>query len=166
MDVLCNLTSKYDVSIKQILCGQYGDDQKNYNGSEYLSASCSVTLIEDADVKVLVDCGSIYEKDSFCMVNHLFSVTPLQIKISFSLSKASVSPSEITHLVITHWHSDHCGNIALFPDSILITPQTMKLSSPSHLHQSLFRTFSSRSCCKSGAALLNRQSKTRGHNCR
>uniref|UniRef100_A0A914H1V2 Metallo-beta-lactamase domain-containing protein n=1 Tax=Globodera rostochiensis TaxID=31243 RepID=A0A914H1V2_GLORO len=42
---------------------------------------------------------------------------------SKSLCARGISPNEITHLVITHWHLDHCGNIGLFPTAQLITPE-------------------------------------------
>jgi glyoxylase-like metal-dependent hydrolase (beta-lactamase superfamily II) len=35
-------------------------------------------------------------------------------------------PSQITHLVISHWHIDHSGQIGLFPNAKLITPELVR----------------------------------------
>jgi len=35
--------------------------------------------------------------------------------------------SQVTHLVITHWHIDHCGLINLFKNAKLITPENINL---------------------------------------
>jgi glyoxylase-like metal-dependent hydrolase (beta-lactamase superfamily II) len=37
-----------------------------------------------------------------------------------------VDPSQITHLAISHWHIDHCGQIGLFPNAKLITPEMVR----------------------------------------
>ncbi|KAI1701685.1 metallo-beta-lactamase superfamily domain-containing protein [Ditylenchus destructor] len=110
----------YDISVKQHIVGTVDFDKsmKDENGTEYVSASCSVTLIEtnpdnrenkdSKGLKILVDCaGPLDEKK-------LFGV----------LEKNGVSVEQITHLVITHWHTDHCGNLRLFPNAQLLCPDS------------------------------------------
>ncbi|KAL3097311.1 hypothetical protein niasHT_023530 [Heterodera trifolii] len=58
-------------------------------------------------LKMLVDCASAYEKE----------------KLEKTLRAKGISTDGISHLVITHWHYDHCGNIGLFPNAQLITPE-------------------------------------------
>ncbi|VDN39588.1 unnamed protein product [Gongylonema pulchrum] len=64
----------------------------------WTNASGTVTLIKTRAKKVLVDCGNPWNGDD----------------IVEALSKHSLGCDEITDLVITHGHSDHCGNLSLF----------------------------------------------------
>ncbi|KAI1699087.1 metallo-beta-lactamase superfamily domain-containing protein [Ditylenchus destructor] len=110
----------YDISVKQLIVGSVDFDKsmKDENGTEYVSASCSVTLIETTPdsrekkgsegLKILVDCAGAMEGDK------LFGV----------LEKNGVSVEQITHLVITHWHTDHCGNLRLFPNAQVLCPES------------------------------------------
>lgn len=73
----------YDISVKQHIVGTVDFDKsmKDENGTEYVSASCSVTLIEtnpdnrenkdSKGLKILVDCaGPLDEKKLFGGILH------------------------------------------------------------------------------------------------
>ncbi|EFO15590.2 metallo-beta-lactamase superfamily protein [Loa loa] len=61
-------------------------------------ASGTVTLILTEGKKILVDCGDPW--NGACVIQ--------------ALSKYSLNCDDITDLIITHGHSDHCGNLSLF----------------------------------------------------
>jgi glyoxylase-like metal-dependent hydrolase (beta-lactamase superfamily II) len=66
-------------------------------------ADGTVTLVEGAH-KVLVDTGGPWDTDA--IIN--------------ALAAEGLSPADIDHVVCTHGHSDHVGNIGLFPHATLI----------------------------------------------
>nr|CAD2141589.1 unnamed protein product [Meloidogyne enterolobii] len=84
------------------------------NNFDFVGAKCSVTLIEKIgeNFKMIVDCASPFEKEQILKALQLNGVNDL---------------SQITHLVITHWHIDHCGLINLFKNAKLITPENINL---------------------------------------
>nr|CAD2147651.1 unnamed protein product [Meloidogyne enterolobii] len=61
---------------------------------------------------MIVDCASPFEKEQLLKALKLNGINEL---------------SQITHLVITHWHIDHCGLINLFKNAKLITPENINL---------------------------------------
>ncbi|VDM95047.1 unnamed protein product [Thelazia callipaeda] len=76
----------------------------------YEEASGTVTLIVTRERKILVDCGDPW--NGACIVeeaNDFF----------LALSKYSLSCNDITDLIITHGHSDHCGNMSLFQQATI-----------------------------------------------
>nr|CAD2204327.1 unnamed protein product [Meloidogyne enterolobii] len=84
------------------------------NNFDFVGAKCSVTLIEKIgeNFKMIVDCASPFEKEQLFEALKLNGINDL---------------SQITHLVITHWHIDHCGLINLFKNAKLITPENINL---------------------------------------
>uniref|UniRef100_A0A183BY44 PGA_cap domain-containing protein n=1 Tax=Globodera pallida TaxID=36090 RepID=A0A183BY44_GLOPA len=108
-------------NVHQILVGKVSSTchvPRELSSTQLVHATCSVTLVEEKmfkensdgeafGFKMLVDCASSYERE----------------KLEQTLCARGISPNEITHLVITHWHFDHCGNIGLFPTAQLITPE-------------------------------------------
>ncbi|MCP9257257.1 hypothetical protein DINM_000511 [Dirofilaria immitis] len=61
-------------------------------------ASGTVTLIITERKKILVDCGDPWNGTNIIQ----------------ALLKYSLNCDDITDLIITHGHSDHCGNLSLF----------------------------------------------------
>ncbi|KAF7636305.1 hypothetical protein Mgra_00004292 [Meloidogyne graminicola] len=82
------------------------------NNFDFVGANCSVTLIEKINdsFKMLVDCASPFEKDELFKALNINGIN---------------SPTLITHLVISHWHIDHCGLINLFQNAKLIIPENI-----------------------------------------
>ncbi|NWH69088.1 MBLC1 protein, partial [Geococcyx californianus] len=62
-------------------------------------ADGSVTLVWGGPVTALVDTGGPWDHHRL-----------LQL-----LAQQGVTPSDVTHVVCTHGHSDHIGNVNLFP---------------------------------------------------
>ncbi|NXH39602.1 MBLC1 protein, partial [Dicaeum eximium] len=67
-------------------------------------ADGSVTLICGGPLTVLVDTGGPW----------------LRPRLPGLLATHGVSPSDVTHVVVTHGHSDHAGNLNLFPEAALL----------------------------------------------
>jgi glyoxylase-like metal-dependent hydrolase (beta-lactamase superfamily II) len=66
-------------------------------------ADGTVTLVKGAH-KVLVDTGGPWDRDA----------------IISALAAEGLSPADVDHVICTHGHSDHVGNIGLFPHATLI----------------------------------------------
>ncbi|NXY39788.1 MBLC1 protein, partial [Pomatorhinus ruficollis] len=62
-------------------------------------ADGSVTLVSGGALTVLVDTGGPWLKDG----------------LPGMLREQGVTPDDITHVIVTHGHSDHAGNVNLFP---------------------------------------------------
>ncbi|NXI89872.1 MBLC1 protein, partial [Psophia crepitans] len=69
-----------------------------------LHADGSVTLVRGGPVTALVDTGGPWARQ----------------RLLDLLADQGVSPSDVTHVVCTHGHSDHVGNINLFPAATLV----------------------------------------------
>ncbi|NXF70394.1 MBLC1 protein, partial [Ciccaba nigrolineata] len=67
-------------------------------------ADGSITLISGGPLTALVDTGGPWGRD------HLVEL----------LATEGLRPNDVTHVICTHGHSDHVGNINLFPDAILL----------------------------------------------
>jgi glyoxylase-like metal-dependent hydrolase (beta-lactamase superfamily II) len=67
-------------------------------------------VVRDADVCILVDTGIGTGSD---LIDRLYK--PRRSSLEQTLAKVNVSISEITGVVNTHLHFDHCGNNSLFP---------------------------------------------------
>ncbi|NWT20265.1 MBLC1 protein, partial [Vireo altiloquus] len=67
-------------------------------------ADASITLIHGGPLTILVDTGGPW----------------LRPHLPKLLSTHGVTPTDITHLVVTHGHSDHVGNLNLFPEATLL----------------------------------------------
>uniref|UniRef100_A0A914CCS2 Metallo-beta-lactamase domain-containing protein n=1 Tax=Acrobeloides nanus TaxID=290746 RepID=A0A914CCS2_9BILA len=75
------------------------------NQEKFTYATGSVTLIKAIGKNILVDCGDPYNGN----------------EVIEELRSEGLTPSDITHLVITHWHIDHCANINYFSNASLIS---------------------------------------------
>jgi len=85
-------------------------------------------LIKDGDKTVLIDCGMGEKMDpQLSKFYYLNGDDTLQK----SLDKVGVKPEEITDLVLTHLHFDHCGG-AVKPDGSLMFPNATHWVSASH----------------------------------
>lgn len=67
-------------------------------------------LIRDRDACILVDTGL---GTGNALIDHLYK--PRRIELADALAEAGGSVREITAVVNTHLHFDHCGNNRLFP---------------------------------------------------
>ncbi|NWH40140.1 MBLC1 protein, partial [Chloropsis hardwickii] len=79
-----------------------GYNQPNPDGSCH--ADGSVTLVHGGPLTVLVDTGGPWLR------SHLPGL----------LAGHGVTPRDITHVIVTHGHSDHAGNLNLFPQATLL----------------------------------------------
>ncbi|VDK80869.1 unnamed protein product [Litomosoides sigmodontis] len=87
------MTDKYP-KVFVLLDGHCTQVERN-NSSE---ASGTIALILTERRKILVDCGDPW--NGACVIQ--------------ALSKYSLNCDDITDVIITHGHSDHCGNLSLF----------------------------------------------------
>ncbi|NXK87640.1 MBLC1 protein, partial [Formicarius rufipectus] len=69
-----------------------------------LRADGTVTLVWGGPVTALVDTGGPWDR-------------PL---LPGLLGEQGLSPEDVTHVVVTHGHSDHVGNVNLFPGATLL----------------------------------------------
>ncbi|NWU51465.1 MBLC1 protein, partial [Dromas ardeola] len=69
-----------------------------------LRADGTVTLVAGGPVTALVDTGGPWG----------------QRRLLGHLAELGVSPRDVTHVVCTHGHSDHVGNVNLFPEATLV----------------------------------------------
>uniref|UniRef100_A0AC35TSG3 Lactamase_B domain-containing protein n=1 Tax=Rhabditophanes sp. KR3021 TaxID=114890 RepID=A0AC35TSG3_9BILA len=84
------------IVVRQIVVGYVRE-----SGNNKTQASGSVTIIESGNRKLLVDCGNPYHsQDLISKLNNL-----------------NIVPEQITDIIITHNHIDHCGNLGLFKNS-------------------------------------------------
>uniref|UniRef100_A0A8C3QV66 Metallo-beta-lactamase domain-containing protein 1 n=1 Tax=Cyanoderma ruficeps TaxID=181631 RepID=A0A8C3QV66_9PASS len=67
-------------------------------------ADGSVTLVSGGALTVLVDTGGPWLRDS----------------LPGMLQEHGVTPDDVTHVIVTHGHSDHAGNVNLFPSATLL----------------------------------------------
>ncbi|NXD60566.1 MBLC1 protein, partial [Corvus moneduloides] len=81
---------------------QVGFNTPNPDGSVH--ADGSVTLVSGGPLTVLVDTGGPW----------------LRPHLPELLAAQGLTPDDVTHVVVTHGHSDHVGNINLFPDATVL----------------------------------------------
>lgn len=67
-------------------------------------------LVRNDEHTVLVDCG--YDKERGRARNRHQETSPIEL-----LARMGVKPEDVDHVVLTHMHYDHIGNIALFPNA-------------------------------------------------
>ncbi|NWV20852.1 MBLC1 protein, partial [Origma solitaria] len=91
-----------------------GFNLPNADGSA--RADGSVTLLSGGPLTVLVDTGGPW----------------LRAHLPKLLAERGVSPEDVTHVVVTHGHSDHVGNVNLFPGATLLVG--FDLSTPGGLY--------------------------------
>lgn len=82
------------------------DNENNYH------ASGTVSLIETISSQyIIVDTGGVLDK----------------FKLLQSLSTIGIEPQSITYVVCTHTHSDHIGNLNLFPSATQIVDKEINI---------------------------------------
>lgn len=67
-------------------------------------------LVRNADRTVLVDCG--YSAEAAAIRNRQIDTEPAEL-----LARLGVTPEDVDHVVLSHMHFDHIGNIGLFPNA-------------------------------------------------
>ncbi len=85
--------------VKIIVPGWTNADSTNSDGEE--TTACTITLIKDKDLVIVVDPGVLVNKN-------------ILIK---ALKKENLKLDDITHVFITHSHIDHYRNVGMFPIS-------------------------------------------------
>lgn len=75
-----------------------------WTGTDRFEAVCNVTLVKSGGLNILVDCGGAGEFN----------------EIRNSLEAEGLGPKEINILVLTHYHSDHAGNMAFFNNALIL----------------------------------------------
>jgi glyoxylase-like metal-dependent hydrolase (beta-lactamase superfamily II) len=82
--------------------------QKVYPADENNLCNCSIRslLILDDERKILIDTGIGDKQDEKFLKNYHLNG---DFSLIASLKEVGVSPEEITHVIITHLHFDHCG---------------------------------------------------------
>ena len=65
-------------------------------------------LVRNEARTVLVDCG--FDRERAAAKNRFQDTDPLEL-----LDRMGVGPEDVDHVVITHMHYDHVGNVARFP---------------------------------------------------
>lgn len=86
---------------------RYGDHGADDGDSSY-AMDFFFWLIRDEHHTVLVDCGFDGTQTAFPSYHH--DTDPLEL-----LARLDVEPDQVDHLVLTHMHFDHIGNVGLFP---------------------------------------------------
>jgi len=77
---------------------------------EQITSGYYFWLIRDRRRTVLVDCG--YSEQTAAQRNRAFTTLPLEL-----LARLDVRPGDVDHVVLSHMHFDHVGNIGLFPNA-------------------------------------------------
>ena len=67
-------------------------------------------LVRNEARTVLVDCG--FDRDRGAARNRFQDTDPLEL-----LAQMGVRPEDVDHVVVTHMHYDHVGNVARFPNA-------------------------------------------------
>lgn len=83
--------------VKVLISGTTKSD--SWAAGQEESESCTMTLIKDGNMKIVVDPGVL--KNQRIMIN--------------ALKKEGLDVNDITHVFITHSHFDHYRNVAMFP---------------------------------------------------
>ncbi|MFQ5910736.1 MAG: N-acyl homoserine lactonase family protein [Thermoplasmata archaeon] len=92
--------------------------KSSYYGKKYMAA-LKPLLVESEDLRILVDTGIGELPEKYARFYKLEGTKTLEK----SLKKAGLSPEDITTVVNTHLHMDHCGNNRLFKDATLIVQE-------------------------------------------
>ena len=89
---------------------------KGYNPNKWISAPSISWLIETEDKKILVDTGMC---NTTRANNHHYpgSIQKGDERIDLALRKLGIQPEQITHVIFTHLHWDHCQNHNLFKNA-------------------------------------------------
>lgn len=82
----------------------YAEPDKEYRTDYYF------WLARNNERTVLVDCG--YSEMSATARNRRVDTHPIDL-----LARLDVSPADVDHVVLSHMHFDHVGNVGLFPNA-------------------------------------------------
>jgi glyoxylase-like metal-dependent hydrolase (beta-lactamase superfamily II) len=85
-----------------------------YQGTKY-KAALKPLLVRTEREKILVDTGIGTLPPKYEKFHEVIRTKEEQLRLS--LKKAGLEPSDITMVVNTHLHFDHCGNNHLFPNA-------------------------------------------------
>ncbi|KAH7707391.1 hypothetical protein AAVH_25380 [Aphelenchoides avenae] len=102
------LTPGWSPTVQQIIVGYVRYEEKDIetvDGREHYPACGSVTLVKVGEKHLLVDCGSPWHKAELVKALH---------------DVGGISTQQVDVLIITHPHSDHCGNVNLFPNAWIV----------------------------------------------
>jgi glyoxylase-like metal-dependent hydrolase (beta-lactamase superfamily II) len=93
--------------------------KSSYYGKKYMAA-LKPLFVESKDLRIIVDTGigELPEK-----VSKYFKADR-SMTIQKSLRKLGLAPEDITTVVNTHLHADHCGNNALFKGARFVVQET------------------------------------------
>ena len=80
------------------------------DGQDPMGTDFYFWLVRDYHHTVLVDCGFDGSQTSFPGYRH--DTDPVEL-----LARLDVTPEQVDHVVLTHMHFDHIGNIGLFPNA-------------------------------------------------
>ncbi|XP_023244512.1 metallo-beta-lactamase domain-containing protein 1-like [Centruroides sculpturatus] len=83
-----------------------------------MRANCSCTIVRSSDVCIIVDPLTAWDKDYILQ----------------QLKEQNLNPDDITHVVCTHGHSDHIGNLNLFLKAIHIVGQSISCGTDYFIH--------------------------------
>ncbi|NXG54069.1 MBLC1 protein, partial [Psilopogon haemacephalus] len=84
-------------------------------------AEGSISLVRGGPVTALVDTGGPWARGQLLGL----------------LAAQGLRPEEVTHVVVTHGHSDHVGNVNLFPEATLVVGTDVSLQDGLYLPQGL-----------------------------
>lgn len=92
-------------------------------------------LVRDATRTVLVDCG--FDRVRGAAKNRHQDVDPIEL-----LARMDVAPEQVDHVVVSHMHYDHVGNLGLFPNAtVSMTRQEYECWSGPYGDRELMRAF-------------------------
>jgi glyoxylase-like metal-dependent hydrolase (beta-lactamase superfamily II) len=82
-----------------------------YGGpDEDIGMDYSFWLLRNGERTVLVDCG--FDRERAAVKNRHQDTDPLEL-----LARMDVRADDVEHVIITHMHYDHVGNVELFPNA-------------------------------------------------
>uniref|UniRef100_A0A914X4K9 Metallo-beta-lactamase domain-containing protein n=1 Tax=Plectus sambesii TaxID=2011161 RepID=A0A914X4K9_9BILA len=94
-------------TVSQLIVGYVREEETTEGGR--CRASGSVSLIKSGPNKIMVDCGDPWN----------------DAELIYALQTENCKPEDVTHLIVTHGHSDHCGNLALFKNAAIIMDEDL-----------------------------------------
>lgn len=86
-----------------------------------------VLLLDNGKRKILIDTG--VGKKLSKKLNEIYAVDYSSNSLESSLKNINISPSEITDVILTHLHFDHCGGCTYYDDD-----NQLKITFPNAVH--------------------------------